>query len=160
MFSFRGQGAKLICQSIFDSGNLVSLETFSGNKVDVVVTSSYKHMGVLLTSDGRQSTEIASRCGQVTSTCRNLRLVVLGSHTVHESTKLSLVQSLLLSVFFYNAQLWSKLCPKDWRRLSACYIRLCRSAIGMHNHRTGMRSDKNLTAHDLRTRKKWESAVN
>ena len=107
MLSFYDRGSKEAKRVVHQAGGYVSFRPTDAEKyINVRVVSSYKHMGCIVQTSASVSGEIANRSAQVLSTCTNLRTKVFRCPNLGSEIKVQLVQSLLFSRFFYNAQLW------------------------------------------------------
>ena len=133
MLAIHGTGAKAVQKEIFKRRTISFSPHDGAPDISVRIVDSYKHMGVYVDKNGSQSCEISVRTANVYHACSNLRSCTLRSPAVSVDVKLSLVRSLLHSKLFYCSQLWSKINSKDIRKLTACYIKTLRSALGLFN---------------------------
>ena len=134
MLSLRGAGAKHAFKTVFANGSVISF-TAGGTEdpISVRVVDVYKHMGVKVHKSACVEQELVARCGQTLSTCANLRCKVFKSKILSVDVKISLVQSLLHSRLFYNAQLWPLLNTKQKRKLQHAYVATYRAALSLFN---------------------------
>ena len=92
--------------------------------------SSYKHLGVQYVPDGDVMHEINCRLGQARTTLHDLRRIVFSNHRISTTTRLRLLDSLVISQLCYGVSAWGFVPPKLLGRVEAFIARAQRRICG------------------------------
>ena len=112
--------------------------------------SSYKHLGVQYVPDGDVIHEINCRLGQARTTLHDLRRVVFSNRRITTTTRLRLLDSLVISQLCYGISAWGFMPPRMIGRVEAFIARAQRRICG-YPVQKGPTNEEMRSLHNLPT---------
>ena len=127
VLTFRGRGAPQKCNEIYlHEKAVISLDEHSA----LHVVSDYKHLGARFSQHAKFDREISIRLAEAQTAFRTLRKHIFTNRRISVTSRLRLLESLVLSKLLYNSGFWPLLKPTQLQRLDACIIRWQRTITG------------------------------
>ena len=100
---WNGPGAKLVRQALLVDG-MPGLTSEDGVKCKLV--AKYKHLGSMVTATPSAAVDIRERMRKASAVFFSLKRKVFSVQAISKKLRLQLYASLVLSVLFYNSELW------------------------------------------------------
>ena len=149
LITYVGSQAPVFRRQLLDcSKNSLPLLAEENAPTFLKLTTSYKHLGVLLSSGGDLLREIQHRIGQAWTAWRSLRRQIFTNRNLKPKTRLELCFSLVMSKLFYGSGAWPLLTSALLRKLQTCYHKIIRATVGelVHKNSTQRRTDEAILA--------------
>ena len=101
-----------------------------GRYIDLVATSTYKHVGTLTCSSDSLQPEISVKLAAMTNTFKHLRTAFLNRTAVPTEKRLLLSQSVLLTEGLFQASTWPTLYSAEVARVHKAIMQIYASILG------------------------------
>ena len=131
VFLFMGRGAKEAKLLVAQNGGVVVYD--NAERLVLVVSHSYKHLGSMASPKDASRAEIVYRTQGAMAEYVKIRSRILGNVAVPRLVRMGFVDSLLGAKLTYSAPLWSWPVAKDLEKLDRLRVLAWRSVDRLHN---------------------------
>ena len=130
VLAFRGADApKHRAQHLLQEDPGVTIELPQRKSVRLTFACAYKHLGVTFTAEGNMDYEIKQRIGQSATAYHALRKVLLRNQGMRPSTRLRLLETLVLTKLYFGLATWTPLSVKAFNALETFTKKLIRQTL-------------------------------
>ena len=113
-------------------------------RLSVRCVPRYEHLGAIFQSDGGICAEVHHRVSRALLACRQVRKPILANRHLSVTTRLQLLEALVMPVLLHGAGNWPLLTAAQVRQLTAPYMKWVRTIIGDGFWTTDQSSDLHL----------------
>ena len=106
--------------------------------------SQYTHLGLTIAQSGDVAQDVCAKIGKAGTAFRMMNKTIFGNRRLPVSTRLRLLESLVLPIVFYGAGSWPTLAPRLFQTLDAAIVKWQRRIIGNGFWSPSMQSDAEL----------------
>ena len=130
VLAFRGADApKHRAQHLLQDDPGVTIVLPQRNPVRLTFACSYRHLGVTFTAEGNFDYEIKQRIGQAATAYHALRKVLLRNQGMRPSTRMRLLETLVLTRLYFGLATWTPLSVKAYNALETFTKKLIRQTL-------------------------------
>ena len=130
VLAFRGVDApKHRAQHLLQEDPGVTIELPHRKPIRLSFACAYRHLGVTFTAEGNMDYEIKQRIGQAATAYHALRKVLLRNQGTRPSTRLRLLETLVLTRLYFGLATWTPLSVKAYNALETFTKKLIRQTL-------------------------------
>ena len=133
LISPKGPGAKAACRCLFGGRSALCILREHSGAVSLPLISTYKHLGVLQTREGKIRCEIRARCAAAWASFRDGRTRVFRCRRLSVTRRGALLRVLVLSKLTFGAGAWPPLSTGDKKAFSGAVFSLYRATLGLRH---------------------------
>ena len=142
VIAFRGPHARECRSELFHDRQGLIHDFGSGQVFRCV--PSYEHLGTIYTADGTGAAEVAHRVARAQHAHHEVCKSILRNRHLAVSTRLRLLEGLVVPVLFHGAGAWSLLNSRQLQRLQSTYLKWVRGIVQNGFWAPAMQTDTHL----------------
>ena len=125
----RGPGSKEVRRQIAVGGGSIKVVHKFGS-VQLLVVSSYRHVGTNFSSDCRPDLDVALKCGIMRHESSMLNRYLFAQSGIHVSKKIQVMQTYIMSKGLFQSPTWPALSAVAYKRLHTTLVKIYRTICG------------------------------
>ena len=130
--TFRGDKAPQLRQEhLLQENPTILIQEDVSHHLLLPLSCSYRHLGSAYVPEATSDYEVNTRIGIAMQSYQELRKQIFTNKALQTTTRIRMLEILVLTKLFYGLQIWHNLCARTFSKLDAFVMRLVRQTIGV-----------------------------